>query len=111
MNKCVVNTVIHALDPNARTFVLRNYPIHQNYFLTFITSALMIFTFFIILFLLLILGDDGKSDMTPKDTLLKIKYDNPNKIIIGHLNINSIRSKIEFLQRDNWEQYRYSPYI
>ena len=97
-NKCVVNTEIHALDPNARTFVPHTYPIHQNYLLIFITSALMVFTFLIILFLLLIFGDDGKSDMTPKDTLLKIKYDNPNKIIIGHLNINSIRSKIEFLK-------------
>ena len=57
MNKCVVNTEIHAFDPNAKTFVPRNYPIHQNYLLIFITSALMIFTFLIILFLLLIFGD------------------------------------------------------
>ena len=51
--------------------------------------------------MLLIFTGDVKSDTNPKDTLLKIKFDNPNKIIIGHLNINSMRSKIEFL-RDNW---------
>ena len=28
----------------------------------------------------------------------KLKHDNPNKIIIGHLNINSIRYKFEFLK-------------
>ena len=35
--------------------------------------------------------------MNPKDLLKKLKHDNPNKIIIGHLNINSIRFKFEFL--------------
>ena len=58
----------------------------------------MTFTFLLILFLLLIFTDDVKSDTNPKDALLKIKFDNPNKIIIGHLNINSMRSKIEFLK-------------
>ena len=56
----------------------------------------MTFTFLLILFMLLIFIDDVKSDTNPKDTLLKIKFENPNKIIIGHLNINSMRSKIEF---------------
>ena len=32
-------------------------------------------------------------DICPKDRLRKLKLDNPNKIVIGHLKINSIRQK------------------
>ena len=32
-------------------------------------------------------------DLYPKVRLRKLKLDNPNKIVIGHLNINSIRQK------------------
>ena len=35
---------------------------------------------------------------SPKDILKKMKLTNANKIIIGHLNINSIRNKIEDLK-------------
>ena len=34
----------------------------------------------------------------PKKCIQKLKLDNPNKIIIGHLNINSIRYKFDFLK-------------
>ena len=37
-------------------------------------------------------------DMSPKGLITKIKHENPNKIMIGHLNINSIRLKFEFLK-------------
>ena len=36
--------------------------------------------------------------MSPKNTLRKLKNDNPNKISIGRLNINSIWHKLEFLK-------------
>ena len=36
--------------------------------------------------------------MSLKNLLTKMKHDNPNKIVIGHLNINSIRSKFEYLK-------------
>ena len=36
--------------------------------------------------------------MCPKKRIQKLKLDNPNKIIIGHLNINSIRYKFDFLK-------------
>ena len=98
MNNSLGNTTSHTLDPEAMTFVCPNYLIHQDYLLTFITAVFMNFTFLLILFMLLIFTDDVKSDRNPTDTLLKIKFDNPNKIIIGHLNINSMRSKIEFLK-------------
>ena len=35
--------------------------------------------------------------MSPK-YFFKKNHDNPNKIMIGHLNINSIRSKFEYLK-------------
>ena len=35
---------------------------------------------------------------TPKDLLRKLKLESPHKIIIGHLNINSIRNKFECLK-------------
>ena len=98
MNNSLGNTTIHTLDPDAMTFVPQNYLIHQDDLLTFIAAVFMTFTFLLTLFLLLIFDDDVKGDTDPKDTSLKIKFDNPNKIIIGHLNINSMRSKIEFLK-------------
>ena len=38
------------------------------------------------------------NDICPKECLRKLKPDNPNKIVIGHLNINSIRQKFDFLK-------------
>ena len=37
-------------------------------------------------------------DMLPKNVLSKLKRDHPNNIVIGHLNINSIREKFECLK-------------
>ena len=39
-----------------------------------------------------------EQDLTPRTILKNIKSDNANKIIIGHLNINSIRNKFECLK-------------
>ena len=36
--------------------------------------------------------------MNPKNTLRKLKNDNPNNICIGHLNINSIKYKLDFIK-------------
>ena len=36
-------------------------------------------------------------DLSPRDILKQLKIQNANKIIIGHLNINSIRNKFECL--------------
>ena len=47
---------------------------------------------------MIILSNNGNDAMSPKNTLRKLKNDNPNKISIGHLNINSIRHKLEFLK-------------
>ena len=54
--------------------------------------------FLFILFLIQLILINNHDDMFPKDLIKKLKHDNPNKIMIGHLNINSIRSKFEFLK-------------
>ena len=37
-------------------------------------------------------------DVTPKDCINKIKYNHPNNIVLGHLNINSIRNNFSCLK-------------
>ena len=37
-------------------------------------------------------------ECSPKDSIRKLKFSNPNKIILGHLNLNSIRLKFECLR-------------
>ena len=37
-------------------------------------------------------------EICPEDHLKMLKLQNPNKIVIGHLHINSIRNKFEFLK-------------
>ena len=40
----------------------------------------------------------GDKDITPNSVLKNMKHSNPNKIVIGHININSIRQKFIFLK-------------
>ena len=58
-------------------------------------------TFVVILFSLLtalnIIEVHKGDEQPPKEILQKMKQKNPDKIVIGHLNINSIRYKLEFL--------------
>ena len=64
-----------------------------------IASMFCLFTI-ILLFLLTALNIICISDideLSPKELVQKMKCKNPNNIIIGHLNINSIRQKLEFL--------------
>ena len=35
--------------------------------------------------------------MTTKESIKKLKFEIPNKLFIGHLNINSIRNNFEFM--------------
>ena len=37
-------------------------------------------------------------ESTPKYVIKRLKLSNPNKILLGHLNINSVRSKFECLR-------------
>ena len=63
--------------------------------------AYLAFCFIITIFILCDLNKTirmsiGKS--TPKYDIKRLKLSNPNKIILGHLNINSVRSKFECLR-------------
>ena len=37
-------------------------------------------------------------ELAPENLIRKLKFDKPNKLIIWHLNINSIRYKFEYLR-------------
>ena len=39
-----------------------------------------------------------EDEVSPKNKLKSLKLANPNKIVVGHLSINSIRNKFEDLQ-------------
>ena len=65
---------------------------------TNIITAVLMTLLFLLLFLMIIYSNNGNDAMNPKETFRKLKNDNPNKISIGYLNINSIRNKIEFLK-------------
>ena len=45
----------------------------------------------------MLVGSSQKNVMTPKESIKKLKFENPNKLIIRHLNINSIRNKLDCL--------------
>ena len=63
-----------------------------------ITAVLMTLLFLLLFLMMIIYSNNGNDAMNPKETFRKLKSDNPNKISIGHLNINSIRNKVEFLK-------------
>ena len=46
----------------------------------------------------LVLNDIMTVDLSPKEILKNIKLKNANKIIFGHLNVNSLRNKFQFLK-------------
>ena len=57
--------------------------------------------FFLLVLLLICLITNNNHELdyvNPKNRLIKLKHNNPTKIIIGHLNINSIRFKFEFIK-------------
>ena len=62
-----------------------------------LTHILIIISVLIIYLLILLFDDKSIRIVNIKDKLKEIQLANHEKIIIGHLNINSIRYKIEFL--------------
>ena len=78
------------LNPRALTFVPLCNPGKKNCVILAILVTLLLFL--ILLFMHLITTDNHEYDgVNPKHLLKKLKHDNPNKITIGNLNINSIR--------------------
>ena len=72
---------------------------HSLRLLYLVVEPLKLTLVILLLYNLGIIGDMVKAcDMLPKDVLSKLKRNHPNNIVIGHLNINSIREKFEFLK-------------
>ena len=88
----------HTLNPNAKVFYTRTMPAKYTCVTNIITAVLMTLLFLLLFLMMIIYSNNGNAAMNPKETFRKLKNDNPNKISIGHLNINSIRNKIEFLK-------------
>ena len=79
------------LNPNARTFTPTN---------TFNGAIGAFFAIILILsgiisYVLYIYKQEVSDDLSSKETLKSLKAKNINKIIFGHLNINSVRNKID----------------
>ena len=103
------------LNPYAKVFILFTIPtnpVFNPYAVTFVPLynlskrncvilAILATLLFLIILLLIHLITTNSLDIdvvNSKDLLKKLKHDNPNKIIIGHLNINSSRYKFDFLK-------------
>ena len=83
------------LNPHARSFIPLHLRITENNVIAImIVIALLIF----VLFLINIICDRNDDDLGPKSIFKKMKQNNPKKIVIGHVNINSIRQKFVFLK-------------
>ena len=84
----------HRRNPCARVFVSKY--ISGMCDVGSIFLSILILSVFIIRFL--VMQIQISDDICPTNRLNMLKLQNPNKIVIGHLNINSIRNKFEFLK-------------
>ena len=85
----------YVVNSSAKSFVPRYALLRENCGIIAIFVTLLLL---IILFLIHLKFINNNDDMSPKNLLKEMKHDYPNKIKIGHLNINSIRSKFEYLK-------------
>ena len=86
----------HAFNPNAKAFIPRNKPAN------IMTDVVLAMLFLFLLLVMIIFSYNDNDVMNRKLTLRKGRNDNRNQIIIGHLNIISIRYKQEFLNKTYW---------
>ena len=103
------------LNPYAKVFILFTIPtnpVFNPYAVTFVPLynlskrncviiailATLLFLSILVLIHLITTNNLDIDVVNSKDLLKKLKHDNHNKIIIGHLNINYIRYKFEFLK-------------
>ena len=84
----------NVLNPNAIPYIPNCFPKDDRC----LTHILIIISVLIIYLLILLFDDMSIRRVNIKDKLKEIKLANHEKIIIGHLNINSIGYKIEFLK-------------
>ena len=105
----------YTLNPSAKVFFPRqndffvlssdisskdNTSVTQNNRVDLVIAALfaMCFVLASMLFMLIIFYRNKIVDLPPNEIIRDLKLSNPNKIILGHLNINSIRNKFECLR-------------
>ena len=84
------------LNSYAKVFI----PRHSVLIGIYMIHVILVFILFPIFLVCSILKNTGMQygdELAPKNLTRKLKSDNPNKLIIGHLNINSIRYKFECL--------------
>ena len=84
------------LNPCVKSFVPQYILLNANYVIIAILVTLLVLFILILMQLKLLINQDVDG-MSPKELIKKMKNDYPNKIMIGHLNINSIRHKLSFL--------------
>ena len=94
-NEAPVNPITLTLNIQAEIFTPSN-EINMNCRMGAIMVTILILSTFSV-YELNINNEQVVNDTDPKIILKNLKNANPNKIIIGHLNINSIRKKLECL--------------
>ena len=99
MVKHTDNHTKHAFNPNTKEFIPCGKPANDACVTKIITAVVLTMLFLYILLLMIIFSNNGNdATMNPENTFRKLKNDNPNNICSGHLNINSIRYKLEFIK-------------
>ena len=91
-----VKPITKQLNYNAQPFFPNLILCIDTHVISVILVILIIITI-LILKILHIPKNQNADILAPKEHLRKLKFDNPNKLILGHLNINSIRNEFECL--------------
>ena len=74
------------LNSYAKVFIPRHIVLIGIYMIQVILIFILIF---LVCSILSITGMQYGGEFAPKNLIRKLKFDNPNKLIIGHLNINA----------------------
>ena len=103
MWKYSLNPYAKVFTPTYKSLKMLNYD--AKIFITFlgicVISVIVVIIFILTLVILSVLDYSGKQcvgELSPNIILKELKISNPNKLMIAHLNINSIRYKFECLK-------------
>ena len=80
---------VSILNPNSGIFVTSYNRIFENCAMATLFTTILIISNFLIHEINI---NSKEDDLSPRDVLKKLRIQNANKIIIGHLNINSLRN-------------------
>ena len=103
----VCDLTSYSLNPCADIFIpLHTFPTHGLCAMIALIATVLILSAFILTNIFNIDNKQDVQELSPRDLLTNIKLANANKIVIGHLNINSIRNKFDsfkYLIDDNMD--------